>query len=192
VVDSTNAIQTVTVVAGENQNLTYQNSQGVQITVVKDAIGPNASETDFNFTAVGTTIDNEFTLTGSDSITLSSIGLDDYVRPGLYTIEELSTRGWSLTGVSGDGFVVVDPRSASQSLDLEAGRSLTLTFTNTQILLNPAIGFRYDPIFPVGIGLGELAYDAGTGLAADGPDGPDGLPTGNFEAGSTSFDTFSQ
>ena len=185
-------VQLVTVLAGENKTLTYQNSQGVQITVVKDAIGSNASETDFNFTAVGTTIDNEFTLTGSDSITLGSIGLDDYVRPGLYTIEELATPGWSLTGVSGDGFVVVDPRSASQSLDLEAGRSLTLTFTNTQIILNPAIGFRYDPIFPVGIGLGELAYDAGTGLAAADPADPDGLATGNFDAGSTSFDTFSQ
>ena len=153
--------------------------------MVKDAIGPNASETDFDFTVDGTTIDNEFTLTGSDSITLRSSALDDYVRPGSYTIEELATRGWILTEVNGDGFVVVDPRSAIQELNLEAGNSVTLTYTNTQIVLNPALGFRYDPIYPVGIGLGALEY--GTSIRAS-----DTNDAGNTEiTGSSSFDTFS-
>ncbi|MGI9465963.1 MAG: filamentous hemagglutinin N-terminal domain-containing protein, partial [Rubripirellula sp.] len=49
---------------GEFITVDYTNTQGVQITVAKNAIGPDGSTTDFGFTATGDTIDSTFSMNG--------------------------------------------------------------------------------------------------------------------------------
>ena len=174
-----NPIQQVTVQAGDTRTLTYQNSQGAEITVTKATVGQNGAITDFNFTARGNTSDSNFTLSGGESITLSSDGQRGYVRPGQYSISELETAGWQLQEVTGTR--VLNPLSSIQAFSVAAGEVFQLTFTNSE-LFNPAIGFRYEPIYPVGVGAGALEYGAPvrTGDANQGE-----------IAGSSSYDTFS-
>jgi hypothetical protein len=180
VTNNNGTAQTLEVQPGGEAFLTYQNSQGSEITVTKAAIGVNGSLTDFNFTARGETSDGRFTLSGGESITLSSDGQPGFVRPGEYTIAELETAGWFLQEVTGTS--VLNPRSSTQAFSVGAGESFELTFTNAE-LFNPAIGFRYEPIYPVGVGVGALEYGAPvrTGDAVNGE-----------IAGSSSFNTFSQ
>ena len=64
----------------------YTNTQGAQITVAKNAIGPNGSTTDFSFAATGDTVNSSFTLSGGESLVLSSAEQSGYVRPGTYTL----------------------------------------------------------------------------------------------------------
>ena len=67
-----------------------------------------------------------------------------------------------------------------------AGDTRTLTYQNSQgaeiTVANNAIGFRYEPIYPVGVGVGALEYGA--------PVRTDAAGQGEI-AGSSSYDTFS-
>ena len=110
---------------------------------------------------------------------MSSDGQRGYVRPGQYSISELETAGWQLQEVTGTR--VLNPLSSIQAFSVAAGEVFQLTFTNSE-LFNPAIGFRYEPIYPVGVGAGALEYGAPvrTGDANQGE-----------IAGSSSYDTFS-
>ena len=111
---------------------------------------------------------------------LSSTEQAGYVRPGTYTVEELATAGWSFDNVNGES------SSPLQSVTVAAGDVRTLTYQNTQggqvTVTKKPLGFRYDPIYPVGVGVGSLEYAA-----------PFRTDTSVVDeiAGNSSFDTFS-
>mgnify|MGYP002624158149 CR=1 FL=1 len=135
--DLSTATATVGLDAGEIITVKYTNTQGAQITVVKETVGPDGATTDFDFTTVasngGATTDTSFMLNGTggtNSITLDSTEQTDYVRPGTYTISELAEAGWFFDSVTGTG--VVDTSNPSQMVTVGAGGSVTLTYTNTQ------------------------------------------------------------
>jgi len=99
--------------------------QGV-IRVEKQTV-PGDSDAEFNFTG-----DTSGSLSDGDSMSLQ-------VDPGEYEVTESEKSGWDLTGLicdDGDDPVEdrssVDLESATATFDVQAGETVTCTFTNTQ------------------------------------------------------------
>ena len=131
---------TLTTVAGQTVTATFTNSQKGRIVVIKEVEGTTADAT-FGFAADWTTgtplIDG-----GEFSITTAAAG-DGTIRgeqtftevdPGEYSLSEIAPDGFDLTNVvcsdPDQGTVVGDDLAAT--IDLDAGETVTCTFTNTQ------------------------------------------------------------
>ena len=88
----------------------------------------------------------------------------------------METIGWTFDNVNGESFTPL------QSVTVSAGDTRLLTYQNSQVIaVSNAIGVRYDPIYPIGIGVGSLEY--GAPVRTD-------PSVANEIAGSSSFDTF--
>jgi len=120
------------VVAGAELTCTFTNARSGSITIIKDAV-PNSAQ-DFAFTATGTGL-SAFSLDDDADGTLSNIRTFTGLAPGSYSVTETALAGWNLTGLT-----CVDPDSGSTvnlgtraaTIDLDAGETVTCTYTNTQ------------------------------------------------------------
>jgi len=122
---------TVTLAAGENVEIRYTNTKLGTITVVKDAVPDDGA--DFSFS--GTSPIGNFQLDDDAEGTLPGSQSFGNLAPGVYVISEAALSGWSLTDL-----VVSDPDNGSSvdlvtrtaTIDVDAGESITVTFTNTK------------------------------------------------------------
>ena len=168
-VTALNKTGSVTVAAGDTRTITFANTQGAQIVVSKIANGPAGPTTPFGFTAgsgegASTVTPALFSLNGGGSLTLDSEQVG-YLRPGSYTVAELAAAGWIFDGVVGADLV----NGQQATVNLAAGEIVNMVFTNSQIPL--ISNFRYDPIYPTGVGFGGLGYGGAiTRTPASSPD----------------------
>ncbi|MBI5019088.1 hypothetical protein HZB58_02350, partial [Candidatus Gottesmanbacteria bacterium] len=113
---TSNTCSNVVVAAGGNSTCLITNTQKGHIVVRKVTSG--ADDT-FTFTTGGTGY-NGFSLSHGQSN-------DQEVIPGSYTVSETALSGWSSDGGS------CDNGETPNSLDVEAGETVTCTFTNTKL-----------------------------------------------------------
>jgi uncharacterized cupredoxin-like copper-binding protein len=114
---------------GQSVTCTFTNTQDGSITIVKDTLPANSSQS-FTFTKGGDFPAGTFNLTGQsagDANTEIFSGL----AAGTYTIAETIPAGWKLTGRSCTGGTT-NNITDGVSIDLAPGQSVTCTFTNTQ------------------------------------------------------------
>lgn len=97
--------------------------------IVDKVTDPPGSEQSFNFTLDGPGgFHAAFSLTDEDS-PYTSI----HLQPGVYTVTETVPSGWDMTSiVPDDGNSTGDPGTATATISLEAGETVTVTFTNTE------------------------------------------------------------
>ncbi|WP_337731938.1 MULTISPECIES: right-handed parallel beta-helix repeat-containing protein [unclassified Pseudoxanthomonas] len=106
--------------------------QSGSIVIIKDAL-PNDAQ-DFVFTTTGTGL-SDFSLDDDADATLPNIHTFTDLATGSYTVTETTVAGWTLTNL-----VCVDPDSGSTvnvgtgaaTLDLDAGETITCTYTNSK------------------------------------------------------------
>lgn len=106
--------------------------QNGSIIIVKDALPDNAQ--DFAFTTTGAGLSN-FSLDDDADATLPNMQTFTGLAAGSYTVTETAVAGWTLTGL-----VCADPDSSSTvnlgtgvaTLDLDAGETITCTYTNSK------------------------------------------------------------
>lgn len=122
-----NTCTDVAVSAGGNASCTITNTQKGHIVVNKITSG--ADDT-FTFTTTGSGY-NGFSLSNGQSN-------DQEVVPGSYTVSETALTGWSSDGG------VCDNGETPGSLDVEAGETVTCTFTNTK--LRNITACKYDDV----------------------------------------------
>jgi uncharacterized repeat protein (TIGR01451 family) len=123
---------TIVVGPGENVTCTFTNTQNGSITIVKDAV-PNGP-TDFSFThnITGCTVPS----LDDDAVgPLSNQATCSNVTPGQYTVTENdpSASGFALSNLDcNDANSGENVGARTATVNLEAGESVTCTFTNTQ------------------------------------------------------------
>ncbi|WKE65662.1 hypothetical protein PVT67_18690 [Gallaecimonas kandeliae] len=129
-VDLNNRIATISVDDGETVTCTFTNRKRGQIILVKNTVGGDGTFT-FNHSIAG--LDSSLTTSGNTAQDAS-----DPLVPGTYSISENVPAGWDLTGSS------CDDGSAPGAIDLQAGETVTCTFTNTKrgqiILVKNTVG----------------------------------------------------
>jgi len=104
----------------ETITCTFTNTKQGQIIVEKEVVG---ADKDFDFTG-----DITATLGDGDASTLVS------VAPGQYTVEEGADSDYALTGIScDDGNSAGDTGARTATFNVEAGETVTCTFTNSEI-----------------------------------------------------------
>src|SRR4029079_2588213 len=120
--------------AGESITCTFTNTQRGSITIVKDTV-PNG-ETDLSFTddlANGGVVGPRY---HDSDATLSNQVVCNNVTPGDYTVTETDpTPGFDLTALTcsgGGADTSGDVPTRTATIGLDAGESITCTFTNTQ------------------------------------------------------------
>lgn len=113
---TSNTCTDVVVAAGGTSYCTITNTQKGHIVVNKVTSGDDAT---FDFTTTGTGYTG-FSLSHGQSN-------DQEVVPGAYTVSETAVAGWSSDGG------VCDNGETPGSLDVEAGETVTCTFTNTKL-----------------------------------------------------------
>ena len=126
--DETSA--TIELAAGEDWTCTFTNTKDANIVVdkVTDPVGDDA-EFDFDASWLGTNpILGESDVKLTDAATPFDSGDLD---PGIYTVAELDETGWDLTGATCVSSIGDDPEDPD-SISLQAGETVTCTFTNTK------------------------------------------------------------
>ena len=138
-----------TLAAGQNVQLVFKNTQLGTILVRKVVDGFDLNETEFGF--VSDFDPSEFSLADGESVMNSSL------RPGQYTVQELVSRSRiQLTDITiGNGSGITNLADGLATVNLGAGDSVTVTFTNTVF---PPAFFKWDPIYPSGVGTGRAFY----------------------------------
>jgi hypothetical protein len=127
---------TIDLDAGETVTCTFTNTKQTPgtgtITIIKDAI-PDSPQ-DFEFSrSFGT----NFSLDDDADPTLSNKATFTDLAPGTYTVTELGPpTGWQFTDLvcaDPDGGTTVDLATRTANIDLDAGETVTCTFTNKPI-----------------------------------------------------------
>ncbi|MDE0866284.1 MAG: filamentous hemagglutinin N-terminal domain-containing protein, partial [Rubripirellula sp.] len=135
--DGTSNLDTATAIVNweshENITVSYTNTEGAHITVLKHAEG--GENVEFQFVATGTdnrgeVFETQFALNDGEQ---QSIGEDGYIRPGTYTVEELETAGWFFDQVvsHGEGGTVLD-QGPIQVVCVGPGGCIELVYFNSQ------------------------------------------------------------
>ena len=105
--------------AGETVKCTFNNAQNGQVIVKKMMVGGTDS---FSYSG-----------TPSGSIAVNNGTISQAVAPGQYTSIEAAKAGWALTGIScDDGNSSGSTGTRTASFNVEAGETVTCTFTNTK------------------------------------------------------------
>jgi hypothetical protein len=121
---------------GEHLSCTFINTQGASLTIVKNAVPDDPQ--DFSFTKGGEFGSGSFTLDDDDALTSPSVTPDSItfsnLTPGTtYTVSEgTNPTGWDLTGLSCTGGGSATITTPTASVVLNAGGSMTCTYTNTK------------------------------------------------------------
>ncbi len=149
VVDTSGTTANVALAAGELVSLVFNNSQGSRIVVAKEVNQFYPDERSFEFAADFDP--GQFQLSDGESIT------SPYLRSGEYNVREILGHGpYSLTGISiSGGTGTVNLPAGIATVNAVAGGTITVQFTNSQI---PPTYFKWDPIFPDGVGSGCAYY----------------------------------
>ena len=108
----------ITLAADDVKTCTFTNTKRGHI-VVDKVTDPTGDTQSFDFTAGGTGY-------GNFSLTDAATPNDQEVVPGAYSVSEGSVAGWDLTSAT------CDKGETPASLDVEAGETVTCTFTNTK------------------------------------------------------------
>jgi tRNA A37 threonylcarbamoyltransferase TsaD len=115
---------------GETITATFTNTARGGITVVKDAIPNGPQDFTFSGTLGAFLLDDDADPTLPNSVNFGNLA------PGSYTVTEAALAGWDLTNLvlSGDtdGGSVINVAGRTVTIDLDAGETITATFTNTQ------------------------------------------------------------
>jgi uncharacterized repeat protein (TIGR01451 family) len=124
------ATATFNVEAGETVTCTFTNTKQGTITIIKDAV-PNDPQ-DFEFSrsfGANFFLDDDADPTLPNTVTFANL------NAGAYTVTELGPpAGWQLTNLvcnDPDGGTTVDLGTRTVNIDLDAGETVTCTFTNT-------------------------------------------------------------
>jgi uncharacterized repeat protein (TIGR01451 family) len=116
----------ITIESGKITTCTFDNTKPGQI-IVKKVTNPASATDTFAFTGsagVGTITD----LGNNETWTSGPLG------PGTYTVGEAAKTGWSLTGLTcSDANSTGDVATRTATYRLEAGETVTCTFSNTQL-----------------------------------------------------------
>ena len=105
--------------AGETVTCVFNNTQGGTLIVKKVMVGGTDT---FNYTG-----------TPSGSISINNGTISANVAPGAYNSTESALSGWDLTGLScDDGNSTVNLGTRTATFNVEAGETVTCTFTNTK------------------------------------------------------------
>ncbi len=132
-----NRLATLNVQEGENITVTFTNTKQSSITVVKDAVPNDLADFSFTSTIAGGAnfqLDDDAGVGGGDNTLLNSI-LFLNPNPGTYVVTESALAGWDLTNLvinDPDNGSSVDLVARTATIDMDAGESITVTFTNTK------------------------------------------------------------
>ena len=125
------ATATIDLDAGETVTCTFTNTELGTIEIIKDTVPDDAQ--DFSFTTTGGLSPATFDLDDDADGTLSNTQAFTDVAPGSYTVTETAVAGFatSLACVDPDGGS--STAGATAMIDLDAGETVTCTFTNTVV-----------------------------------------------------------
>ena len=137
-VDAATGVATLDVDAGETIVCTYTNTQDATVRIIKNAVPDNGQ--DFAYTTTGTgaaAFTGGFTLDDDADATLPNTRLFTFTgsQLGAKTVTEtLPVSGWALTNLvcTGDDNSSVDAATGVATLDVDAGETVSCTYTNTQ------------------------------------------------------------
>ena len=143
-------IATIMLDPGETVTVTYTNSKLGSITVIKDTQPDNGQDFTFDFAppADGAPAAETFSLDDDQNPALLNTKTYSNLAPGVYTITEQATSGWTLDSIE----IVDDPTNDSGSdlglrratLNVGVGEDITVTFVNVTTPLVKGVKFRDD------------------------------------------------
>jgi plastocyanin len=143
-------VATIVVDPGETVTVTYTNTKLGKITIVKDTQPDASQDFTFDFTRPpgGVPASESFDLDDDLDATLSNTKVYSDLAPGLYTIGEQLTPGWTLDSIA----VINDATNDSSSdvanrnamINVGAGEEITVTFVNLATPLVQGVKFRDD------------------------------------------------
>jgi plastocyanin len=143
-------VATIMLDPGETVTVTYTNSKLGSITVIKDTQPDNGQDFTFDFAppASGAPPAESFLLDDDANPTLLNTKTYSNLAPGVYTITEQATTGWTLDSISIDN----DPTNNSGSdlalrratINVGIGEDITVTFANVTAPLVKGVKFRDD------------------------------------------------
>ena len=141
---------TVVVDPGENVTVTYSNTKLGSITIVKDTQPDSGQDFTFDFTppSGGAPAGGPFSLDDDLNTVLSNTKTYSDLAPGVYTIAERVTGGWTLDSIA----IINDATNNSLSnvamrqamIDVGVGEDITVTFVNVTAPLVKGVKFRDD------------------------------------------------
>ena len=113
-----NPVSSINIGAGETVTCTFTNTKLGHI-IVDKITNPTKDSQSFDFTTTGT---------GYDGFSLAdqSTPNDQELVPGTYSVSETAATGWDQTSA------VCDNDQTPENIDLQAGQTVTCTFTNTK------------------------------------------------------------
>ena len=123
------ATATIDLAPGETVTCTFTNSKLGTIVIVKDTV-PDAA-LDFAFTTTGGLAPAGFSLDDDADATLSNTRTYTSVVPGTYTVTESTVAGYATTLSCVDPDSGTTTASATATIDLDPGETVTCTFTST-------------------------------------------------------------
>jgi len=123
------ATATIDLDAGESVTCTFTNTKAGTITIVKDTVPDDGQ--DFAFTTTGGLTPAGFSLDDDADGTLSDTQVFTGVAPGSYTVSETAVAGYDVSLSCTDPDGGSSTAGATATIDLDAGESVTCTFTNT-------------------------------------------------------------
>ncbi|HSR68861.1 MAG TPA: Ig-like domain-containing protein [Acidobacteriota bacterium] len=135
--DPGTGVATINLDAGETVTCTFTNTKLGTINIVKDTVPDDPQ--DFDYTATGGLSPSNFSLDDDADGMLSNTQTFNNVAPGGYTVSEAATAGFDLTAldcVDSDGGGTAssgDPATGVATINLDAGETVTCTFTNTKL-----------------------------------------------------------
>ena len=170
-----------------NNTATDTDARAGSIVIIKNAV-PNSAQ-DFAFTTTGTGL-SSFSLDDDADDTLTNDRIFTGLAPGSYGVTETALAGWNLTGltcVDPDSGSTVNPGTRSATIDLDAGETVTCTYTNTRettplptgdrcpllwgaLRRTPLTGTGYGVLTSIDPATGELTYYPGAITDNDGGD----------------------
>jgi hypothetical protein len=146
-IDLLNRVATIVVDPGEDVTVTFTNTKLGKITIIKDTQPDNGQDFSFSFAPpVGDS--DSFALDDDQNPTLSNTKVYSNLAPGVYTITELPTAGWTLDSIT----IVNDATNNSTpnlgartaTINVGAGEEITVTFLNVATPLVKGVKFRDD------------------------------------------------
>jgi len=120
--DQGETIDSIDVAAGETVTCTFVNTQNAKI-IVDKVTSPSGNSQSFAFTTTGSGY------TGF-SLTDAAAPNEQTLTPGTYSVAETAVAGWDLT--SSTCVSSIQDTETPASIELDAGETVTCTFTNTQ------------------------------------------------------------
>ncbi len=143
-------LATLVVEPGEDVGVTFTNTKLGSITVVKDTQPDNGQDFSFNFAppAGGSPAAESFLLDDDQNATLSNTKVYSNLAPGIYTISEQATGGWTLDSITVANDATnnssADTSTRTATINVGAGEDITVTFVNSATPLVRGVKFRDD------------------------------------------------